>query len=275
MTKMQYVLKLTVLGTEQKVFRVVSIEGKADISHVLNLCNLSFDYGFYDLKHVYFPLNQAAYKALSLGYEADERDYYVPNRNDVFEYWKNQVDWSAETVLSLDQAIDLSFLEQELTAKHSELSSTNNAVFCKLTLGQNHWANLQRADLVLEKMYWVLNHKDAIVDQHPSEVDESLRQKFIYEVNGVQHLVEVMTLSEKLKCFLPATLMGEGLIKDEQQQLSVALIEQCLKDNAEDDSLNLKECTSRMRALGAMRGEEFINQAIVNTGTPELKFKQS
>lgn len=271
---MQYVLKLTVLGCEQKVFRVVSVEGKADISHVLNLCNLSFDYSFYDQKALYFPLNQEAYKLLSFGFT--ECDQYDPSHNQFCDYWKNTVDFASCQVIPLSVSCDLLLLNEELKNRYAfDQEHSEKAVFAKISLGQNQWASLQRADVLLDQMYQVLNHEQAIVDQHPSQIDPNKQQKFIYEVNGVTHLVEVMTLSEKLKCFLPATLMGEGLICDNDQQLSLALIEQCLQNNADDDSLNLKECTSRMRALGAMRADEFISQALVKAGTPELKFKRN
>ena len=39
---MQYVLKLTPLGIEHHVFRVVSVDSFGSTEHVLNLCNVSW-----------------------------------------------------------------------------------------------------------------------------------------------------------------------------------------------------------------------------------------
>ena len=107
--------------------------------------------------------------------------------------------------------------------------------------------------------------------------------------------------SEKLNCFVPATLMGEGLVVDDDplRPLSTALINasvaaaEAADAAAEADAvvaggdaapeqaapaensagLNLKVCTSRMRAFGAMRSEQSINQALQQAGASPLTIK--
>ena len=102
---------------------------------------------------------------------------------------------------------------------------------------------LKRFDILLESMSEMLSMSDkqsngvvnvdecvsvkasnaCKADTHP---DHIFRFKFIYVLNGVKHLVEVMMSSEKLNCFLPATLMGDGLIVDDNNDrpLSIAML---------------------------------------------------
>lgn len=245
---MQYVLKLTPIGVKHHIFRVVSIDGMADVEHVLNLCNLAFDYGYYEDKALYFANDSEAFKQISIDVDfAADEDTYGPTGNEFKKFWEEEVDLKA---ISLDK-IDL--LESKALA-------------------------IGRFDDLLERM----DDKQAggkaeakalvtMEDAHPE--DHRAKFKFIYVLHGVQHLVEVMTSSQKLKCFLPASLMGEGLVIDKDGNLSPQMLNDCLDAHADDDSLNLKDCTSRMRALGAMRGDNFINQAVINAGATPLKFK--
>lgn len=245
---MQYVLKLTPLGVKHHIFRVVSIDGMADVEHVLNLCNLSFDYGYYEDKALYFAKDQAAFKTISIDVDfAALEDTYGPTGNEFKEFWLNELDLEQ---ISLEK-VDLLAAPSLAIGRFDEL--------------------LERMDLLAAEGNESARALTSMEDHHPE--DHRAKFKFIYVQHGVQHLVEVMTSSQKLKCFLPATLMGEGLVIDTESKLSPQMLNDCLDAHADDDSLNLKDCTSRMRALGAMRGDNFINQAVINAGATPLKFK--
>lgn len=248
---MQYVLKVTTLGVKHHVFRVVSVDGMADVEHVLNLCDLSFDYAGYSTKELYFAYNAPAYKAIAVDCPEEDDNHYGPTGKEFAPFW--------------EQALDLKALE--LTS-------------FKLLEQKNEF--LQRFDALIEKQQKVLalSMDQQVADScdlHPGE-QSALRFKFIYVLNGVQHLVEVMTSAQKLKCFLPATLMGEGLIVDdnEDKPLSLAMLQECLlsheQDESLDEGLNLKDCTSRMRALGAQRNSDNINNAMLKAGATPLNF---
>lgn len=263
---MQYVLKLTPLGIEHHVFRVVSVDGLADTEHVLNLCNLSFGYGNYDSKELIFAKDAAAFKALSVDSVDEDDDHYGPTGNEFAAFWQDEPKFE-----------DLELLTIQIKSGSQEA--------------------LKRFDILLESMSEMLSmsekQSDGVVnvdecvsvkasnackaDTHPG--DQNFRFKFIYVLNGVKHLVEVMMSSEKLNCFLPATLMGDGLIVDDNNDrpLSIAMLNEIMasheNDEAAEDGLNLKECTSRMRALGAMRGAQKINDALLKAGAEPLSFK--
>lgn len=263
---MQYVLKLTPLGIEHHVFRVVSVDGLADTEHVLNLCNLSFGYGNYDSKELIFAKDAAAFKALSVDSVDEDDDHYGPTGNEFAAFWQDEPKFDG-----------LELLTMQIKSGSQEA--------------------LKRFDILLESMSEMLssseNKSDGVVnvdecvsvkasnackaDTHPG--DQNFRFKFIYVLNGVKHLVEVMMSSEKLNCFLPATLMGDGLIVDDNNDrpLSIAMLNEIMasheNDEAAEDGLNLKECTSRMRALGAMRGAQKINDALLKAGAEPLSFK--
>ena len=263
---MQYVLKLTPLGIEHHVFRVVSVDGLADTEHVLNLCNLSFGYGNYDSKELIFAKDAAAFKALSVDSVDEDDDHYGPTGNEFAAFWQDEPKFEG-----------LELLTMQIKSGSQEA--------------------LKRFDILLESMSEMLSssdkQSDGVVnvdecvsvkasnackaDTHPG--DQNFRFKFIYVLNGVKHLVEVMMSSEKLNCFLPATLMGDGLIVDDNNDrpLSIAMLNEIMasheNDEAAEDGLNLKECTSRMRALGAMRGAQKINDALLKAGAEPLSFK--
>lgn len=263
---MQYVLKLTPLGIEHHVFRVVSVDGLADTEHVLNLCNLSFGYGYYDSKELIFAKDAAAFKALSVDSVDEDDDHYGPTGNEFAAFWQDEPKFEG-----------LELLTMQIKSGSQEA--------------------LKRFDILLESMSEMLSssdkQSDGVVnvdecvsvkasnackaDTHPG--DQNFRFKFIYVLNGVKHLVEVMMSSEKLNCFLPATLMGDGLIVDDNNDrpLSIAMLNEIMasheNDEAAEDGLNLKECTSRMRALGAMRGAQKINDALLKAGAEPLSFK--
>ena len=280
---MQYMLKLTPLGVQPHIFRVVSVDGQADIDHVLSLCDLSFDYAHYAERALYFARDLSASRALAVDVPLEDNDHYGPVSEEFAPFWR--------------QELELAKLELEV-----------------LDLQAQPQQALQRFDALLE------SHSARLgaalkEDTHPREQGE--RFKFVYVVHGVQHLVEVLMSSEKLNCFVPATLMGEGLVVDDDplHPLSTALINASVAaaeaadaaaeaaeaaaeaaatevaakadavvaggDAAPEQAapaensagLNLKVCTSRMRAFGAMRSEQSINQALQQAGASPLTIK--
>lgn len=275
---MQYMLKLTPLGVQPHVFRVVSVDGQADIDHVLSLCDLSFDYAHYAERALYFARDLSASQALAVDVPLEDNDHYGPVSEEFAPFWR--------------QELELAKLELEV-----------------LDIQAQPQQALQRFDALLEAHSARLGAA-LKEDTHPREQGE--RFKFVYVVHGVQHLVEVLMSSEKLNCFVPATLMGEGLVVDDDplRPLSTALInasvaaaeaadaaaeaaEAAAEVAAKADAvvaggdaapeqaapaenragLNLKVCTSRMRAFGAMRSEQSINQALQQAGASPLTIK--
>lgn len=280
---MQYMLKLTPLGVQPHVFRVVSVDGQADIDHVLSLCDLSFDYAHYAERALYFARDLSASQALAVDVPLEDNDHYGPVSEEFAPFWR--------------QELELAKLELEV-----------------LDLQAQPQQALQRFDALLEAHSARLGAA-LKEDTHPREQGE--RFKFVYVVHGVQHLVEVLISSEKLNCFVPATLMGEGLVVDDDplRPLSTALINASVAaaeaadaaaeaaeaaasaaatevaakadavvaggDAAPEQAapaenragLNLKVCTSRMRAFGAMRSEQSINQALQQAGASPLTIK--
>lgn len=280
---MQYMLKLTPLGVQPHVFRVVSVDGQADIDHVLSLCDLSFDYAHYAERALYFARDLSASQALAVDVPLEDNDHYGPVSEEFAPFWR--------------QELELAKLELEV-----------------LDLQAQPQQALQRFDALLEAHSARLGAA-LKEDTHPREQGE--RFKFVYVVHGVQHLVEVLMSSEKLNCFVPATLMGEGLVVDDDplRPLSTALINASVAaaeaadaaaeaaeaaaeaaatevaakadavvaggDAAPEQAapaensagLNLKVCTSRMRAFGAMRSEKSINQALQQAGASPLTIK--
>ena len=280
---MQYMLKLTPLGVQPHIFRVVSVDGQADIDHVLSLCDLSFDYAHYAERALYFACDLSASRALAVDVPLEDNDHYGPVSEEFAPFWR--------------QELELAKLELEV-----------------LDLQAQPQQALQRFDALLEAHSARLGAA-LKEDTHPREQGE--RFKFVYVVHGVQHLVEVLMSSEKLNCFVPATLMGEGLVVDDDplRPLSTALINASVAAAEAADAaaeaaeaaaeaaatevaakadavvaggdaapepaapaensagLNLKVCTSRMRAFGAMRSEQSINQALQQAGASPLTIK--
>ncbi len=268
---MQYVLKLTPLGIKEHVFRVVSVDGMADTEHVLNLCNLSFGYANYDTKELMFANDKAAFKALSVDCVDEDDDHYGPTGHEFDAFWQEEAKLSDHSITTLSIKLGT----QDALRRFDSLIEAMSA---KLT-GKKVDPNLQASEVVIDEDGCSCG-PDSVAcktDTHPG--DQSFRFKFIYVLNGVQHLVEVMMSSEKLNCFLPATLMGDGLIVDDDDSnpLSIDMLNAEMAshedDEAAEDGLNLKECTSRMRALGAMRNAESINSAMLQAGAEPLTFR--
>ena len=263
---MQYVLKLTPLGIEHHVFRVVSVDGLADTEHVLNLCNLSFGYGNYDSKELIFAKDAAAFKALSVDSVDEDDDHYGPTGNEFAAFWQDEPKLEGLELLT----IQIKSGSQEALKRFDILLESMSEMLSSCEKQSDGVVNV-------DECVSVKASNACKADTHPG--DQNFRFKFIYVLNGVKHLVEVMMSSEKLNCFLPATLMGDGLIVDDNNDrpLSIAMLNEIMasheNDEAAEDGLNLKECTSRMRALGAMRGAQKINDALLKAGAEPLSFK--
>lgn len=263
---MQYVLKLTPLGIEHHVFRVVSVDGLADTEHVLNLCNLSFGYGNYDSKELIFAKDAAAFKALSVDSVDEDDDHYGPTGNEFAAFWQDEPKFEGLELLTMQ----IKSGSQEALKRFDILLESMSEM---LSMSEKQSDGVVNVDECVS----VKASNACKADTHPG--DQNFRFKFIYVLNGVKHLVEVMMSSEKLNCFLPATLMGDGLIVDDNNDrpLSIAMLNEIMasheNDEAAEDGLNLKECTSRMRALGAMRGAQKINDALLKAGAEPLSFK--
>lgn len=280
---MQYMLKLTPLGVQPHIFRVVSVDGQADIDHVLSLCDLSFDYAHYAERALYFARDLSASRALAVDVPLEDNDHYGPVSEEFAPFWRQELELAK---LKLE-VLDLQAQPQQALQRFDALLEAHSA----------------RLGAALKE------------DTHPREQGE--RFKFVYVVHGVQHLVEVLMSSEKLNCFVPATLMGEGLVVDDDplRPLSTALINASVAAAEAADAaaeaaeaaaeaaatevaakadavvaggdaapepaapaensagLNLKVCTSRMRAFGAMRSEQSINQALQQAGASPLTIK--
>ena len=268
---MQYLWKITVLGLPEAVWRLVSLEGKADVAHNMALCHLAFDYANYQDGTLYLPQSAELTRALAC-LSQDELKAYT-------------------AALSLERAPGSSGLW--CAAKVADLSG-----FSAVKVNA---AQLTATDEVLADFCARFAQEQA--PYFASELGYEVKPSFLYEVHGVQHLVEVMRCDEKLACFIPATLMGavpvsaQGLevaadaLSYELLNHELAELERALNQRAEEVerkqasgeavdpnwehefSLNLKECTSRMRALGAMRTNQAINQAVLQAGGAALKVK--
>lgn len=93
--------------------------------------------------------------------------------------------------------------------------------------------------------------------------------EFVCELDEtLAHTVEVMKCEEKLYCVMPSTLVGAGLLP-ENGPYNYSTIENFVEGD-ETPSLDLRLCTTRMRALGVMRAD--AHQALLKTGADVLKF---
>lgn len=251
---MQFLLKLTPLGVSEQIFRVISVDGLADTEHVLSLCNLSFDYANYSDKRLYLPQTKEQRQFLSRYSHPEvkmDRERLGHAGEAFAPWWRETVDLSPYFCL-------------DLTDEDSR------------RMALRPFGELLEARLLNEY------RKEAEADCAELGLSRPLGAAFIYEVHGVQHLVEVLQERDKLSCFVPAALMGQINVSadEDKQELSLMRLEQCIaadSDGAdipvEDLSLNLKECTSRLRALGAMRAEQNINDALMQAGAAPLKFE--
>lgn len=90
----------------------------------------------------------------------------------------------------------------------------------------------------------------------------NLKEEFMHDVN-------IMKVCEKLSCFMPSCLVGSGLIAEGHDETLEAI--NTYIDSDEAQSLDLRLCTQRMRALGATR--QNINKALNNVSMLNVALK--
>ena len=87
--------------------------------------------------------------------------------------------------------------------------------------------------------------------------------------NDLIHIVEVMKKEDHLFCLMPSTLVGSGLLpKDlpfDLEHINAHF------DKDDIDSLDLRECTKRMRALGVQRKD--LKESLLRLGSRDLSVK--
>lgn len=249
---MQYLWKVTVLGTEQQVCRLISLDGNLPLDSVLSLCNLSFDFDNYPEKVLYFAKGQAG------------REYFDqirPLEEDRF---------GAQKVM---------FWHPEHVASYQKPETVwQNGLLHKLDLQAQTQYQIKFASKILQEYMQVYAVElERSVEQQPTADERAAC--FIYQLHGVNLFVEVMKSAEKLMCFVPATLAGSGLVTDEQQNLSLANLQAQLQhqqeleeQSGEGTVLDLRACTARMRALQTSLDSQRVNQALVAGGAAPLKF---
>lgn len=248
---MQYLWKVTVLGLSQQVYRLVSLDCNLPLDSVLSLCNLSFDYDNYPDKALYFAQN-AEGKLFCESIVPEDDGKFGGNKVSP-EFWQRKVE-----------------LEPLVESK----------VLVKVDLNAKSIVQLQNATDVVEEHLSLAYASElkATLDCEPNVLD--VKPKFFYMVHGVVHLVEVMKSSQKLMCFVPATLAGRGLVSDEQGDLALSSLEACLAQQSQREEqygeeivLDLRACTGRMRALRTEVDAAKVNQVMVQAGATPLKFE--
>ena len=297
---MQFLLKFTPLGVPHHVFRVISVDGAADVEHVLNLAHLSFSYQNYPERQIYNPTSLEALWSLTLdpkereAANPDVPEHYGPQGDEFAPFWQQELSLSDLALQKIDLQSDrhaaLQRFDELIAAARATLSAAASAQATQSTAASAASPSdenvVQPGSDILASDSNADNHRLGQSDpQRHMAVGTNaavprganLRFKFVYVVHGVMHLVEVLMAEEKLKCFIPATLMGEGLIEDNEGNLSRQMLQDFLVQHEDDDDfaegLNLKECTSRMRALGAFRANEQINEALLQAGAVAIKYK--
>ncbi len=85
----------------------------------------------------------------------------------------------------------------------------------------------------------------------------------------LKHNVQVMRCEEKLFCLLPSVIVGSGCVDFDGDYSLDAMQEYADRD--ENLTLDIKNATSAMRAIGSVRAD--VNGAIVSSGAPNLNFK--
>ena len=71
----------------------------------------------------------------------------------------------------------------------------------------------------------------------------------------LSHTCQVLKAEERLYCLIPSTLVGAHKLADDGRELTIPNINAYLDESETLDTLNLKECTDRMRAFGSVRAK--------------------
>ncbi|HIV15680.1 MAG TPA: hypothetical protein IAB18_07215 [Candidatus Avisuccinivibrio pullicola] len=69
----------------------------------------------------------------------------------------------------------------------------------------------------------------------------------------LRHGVRVLKAEEKLYCLIPSTLVGAHKIVDDGREQNLENINAYIEESSLDNTLNLRECTDRMRLVGSER----------------------
>lgn len=248
---MQYLWKLTVLGLEQQVNRLVSLDGELPLDSVLNLCNLAFDFDNYPEKSLYFAQGQSGREFMAKLLPALADSYGAQS----VEFWRPEH--------------CLQYLDLEQACEQGKL--------LKLDLKQQPSLKLKFATAVLTE--YLAAYKQELEQASADSMDsDAVHPVFIYQLHGVNLLVEVMKVTPKLMCFVPATLAGRGLVADDQQNLSLSALQSQLQQQEQQEEqtgegtvLDLRTCTARMRALQTNIDSDEINQVLIQSGAVPLK----
>lgn len=266
---MQYLWKITVLGVSQQVNRLVALEGDLPLESVLSLCNLAFDYDNYPEKALYFAQNPQANK-LGAGRQLLDSLVQLPDDRygaEAKEFWKEDVGSKVSAAVAQGQMLKLDLQAQPAL----KLEFATQVLQEQLAGSGNEATGKHQAAAYADEMQQAL-------DAQPNSLN--LNPRFLYELHGVWHLVEVMKCSQKLMCFIPSCLAGRGCLTDDEQKLSVEEIERQFKAQAEQEEasgqgvgLDLRACTARMRALQTDLGNDKVNDVMLQAGATPLKFK--
>ena len=101
------------------------------------------------------------------------------------------------------------------------------------------------------------------------ELKEQDKFSFICHFDEIlEHRVDVLKCEEHLFCVMPSTLVGVGLINPDNALTLKNIVEYADKDDT--PSLNLRDCTTRMRAYGVQRVD--AHKALLNAGANPIKF---
>lgn len=290
---MQYLWKITVLGVSEQVNRLVALEGDLPLDSVLNLCNLAFDYDNYPEKALYFATSPAQAKSQGQTQAKAQGQAQAPALAAIGRVAGQSVCGELSGgVLSLgrtllDELIQLpddrygatakEFWKDSVEAKVAQAVDSGGMV--KLDLQAQPALKLEFATRVLEEnLTSYASEMQQVLDAQPNSLN--LTPRFLYELHGVWHLVEVMKCSTKLMCFIPSCIAGTVTLTDDEQKLSVAEIERQFKAQAEQEEksgegigLDLRACTARMRALQTDLGNEKVNDVMLQAGATPIKFK--
>lgn len=101
------------------------------------------------------------------------------------------------------------------------------------------------------------------------ELKEGDKFSFVCDFDEIlTHSVEVLKCEEHLYCVMPSTLVGAGLINPDNPLKLQSIVEYADKDDT--PSLNLRDCTTRMRAYGVKRAD--AHKALLKAGANPIKF---
>ncbi len=99
--------------------------------------------------------------------------------------------------------------------------------------------------------------------------DDSFEFKVKTPQGELVHTVQIMKASSHLYCLMPSCLVGQGRIAEDCELEPLKLQERY--EEQEEQSLDLREVTNRLRDFGSQRKD--LNEALLNLGAQPLQFK--